>query len=882
MEKWIIPGLAITLMLASIAYTAIAQHACPYDDDYKFVLKKSLIDYLKNPSNSQMDISEVKQMLNFYLSNANLQDADCSKGNINALVDKADSRIPDSTLTSLKTKNLNKCYACPDGAVCGEQNAKGQTCTCKDVDNDGKSEYCYLKPIIPPIPTCEICPDGTLCGEENYKKQTCKCKDTNKDGKYEYCQLKPTGPECVSEGGLVPVGPGQPQCCQGLQQKSRYSIKEGQCIAIPGSGVCTNCGNGICGLGEDQCNCPQDCPQTCVQRSGCCCKPGGDCQCKVRIPCPQGLWTTMDGCDSDCKPVLRCSSCAGEGEIVYGSTSFGPTACCSKNDGIKPSPILSGDICAVPNDGSVGTCTAGWWQTCPNGICGPGEDKCNCPKDCPERSCYSDVDCGSYVTSAAVPLKTFCEFPEGKCTGPGKCVQVDPNGACPALYQPVCGCDKKTYGNDCERTHAAVSKRNDGECESPPVPPCVVEGGTIGYAVSPQGMEEWEKYGKYLKCCEGLTKIDYTIRPDSTGTCRAVVGWSGSICTKCGDGQCGAGENKCNCPKDCPETCLSEGQKGPGGPIPIGAQTPECCAGLTKLKADYDSNCIQAVDGGYTCAYCGNGQCGPGENSCNCPQDCPQPPMTTTTLPQCPDQPTSLGTIPVTLMINSVSHLKVLVEEKNCEKTDKYGRKLTKIYVSIVEGQYSCRTGGVVWYENAKYLEVGKCYQIQLSDGDLGRTITSIPSLVTCPDCTRQPPVVTSTTITPGTIMATTVAPPATTPQECRSELDCIYKYGLCSSCNSAGRCFTPEQGNCQTNSDCTRTLGTNWECRKNYYNFGGKSCCSPKGCGDTTSDTSGVRGNCVGDSECVSNFGSGYTCHFINGDNTGTGKKCCYAPKPS
>ena len=71
--------------------------------------------------------------------------------------------------------------------------------------------------------------------------------------------------------------------------------------------------------------------------------------------------------------------------------------------------------------------------------------------------------CGGFAGFACAAGE-ICETPPGNCCCDffGTCV-AQPQ-VCSAIYLPVCGCDRKTYGNDCERQAAGVSKDFDGAC----------------------------------------------------------------------------------------------------------------------------------------------------------------------------------------------------------------------------------------------------------------------------------------------------------------------------------------------------------------------------------------------------------------------------------
>lgn len=61
----------------------------------------------------------------------------------------------------------------------------------------------------------------------------------------------------------------------------------------------------------------------------------------------------------------------------------------------------------------------------------------------------------------------FCDFPTGTCgsdLAEGTCVRVPRFCARKITIGPVCGCNGKTYPNNCQRRQAIVAKLHDGRC----------------------------------------------------------------------------------------------------------------------------------------------------------------------------------------------------------------------------------------------------------------------------------------------------------------------------------------------------------------------------------------------------------------------------------
>ena len=158
----------------------------------------------------------------------------------------------------------------------------------------------------------------------------------------EFIIKKPTSKKCIPEGGTLFPNDGN-KCCVGLSPRWNYEMQEdGSCKSISGSSgrqlICVKCGNGVCGEGENGCNCPKDCKDFKCKEHGeiPIFFPGND----MSIQCCKGLKHRLqkEYFDENCTNLFE----------KYGGGGY------------------------------AGICLA-----CGDGICDEKfESKCNCPEDC--------------------------------------------------------------------------------------------------------------------------------------------------------------------------------------------------------------------------------------------------------------------------------------------------------------------------------------------------------------------------------------------------------------------------------------------------------------------------------------------------------------------
>ncbi len=216
--------------------------------------------------------------------------------------------------------------------------------------------------------------------------------------------------------------------------------------------------------------------QMCINNFECapgfyCEKYAGDCawpgMCMPRPEICTTLWAPVCGCDGmtygnaceaaaagvsvsyggECVPSSPCTSSATCGAGYYCDKAYGD---CNGQGMCEPVPTEECPQTFAPVCGCDGVTYAGECEAA-KALTSVAHVTACLPPDCLDNGDCSVVD--------------FCRKADGDCGGSGVCEAIPT--ACPDIWDPVCGCDGMTYGNDCESAAAGVSVAYTGECSSP-------------------------------------------------------------------------------------------------------------------------------------------------------------------------------------------------------------------------------------------------------------------------------------------------------------------------------------------------------------------------------------------------------------------------------
>ncbi|HRX83874.1 MAG TPA: Kazal-type serine protease inhibitor domain-containing protein [Phycisphaerae bacterium] len=278
------------------------------------------------------------------------------------------------------------------------------------------------------------------------------CTDNSECGSADYC-AKPAG-DCNTTGACTakPLACPDvyiPVCgCDGQTYTNECQAREAG-VNVAYAGVCIGC------VDNNECDVSEFCDKTtgdCNGVGACAPLPG---------VCPLA-YIPVCGCDgqtytNECYADQAGINVAQEGEC--------PAVCTANID------CGAGEFCdkAAGDCGGSGTCAS-----TPASCLGIVDPVCGCDGQTYQNACYAaqaevSVDHSGACTVACTANAQcgsgeYCAKATGDCNGNGLCDDKPLN--CPAIFNPVCGCDNVSYNNACAAAQAGANVSYAGLCTS--------------------------------------------------------------------------------------------------------------------------------------------------------------------------------------------------------------------------------------------------------------------------------------------------------------------------------------------------------------------------------------------------------------------------------
>lgn len=340
---------------------------------------------------------------------------------------------------------------------------------------------------------------------------------------------------CKNEGEVVDAK--NQKCCAGLQALKVVKLGNGTACSNEISGyVCAKCGDGICGIGENKCNCSNDCGKD-VDESPV--SMNCDQACKAlgyqSSYCAKFTWK-QDGSNQDAFMPNPTNYCASTDDDPMQSNNLRDTNCTNMGDAQKNT--AGKQCCCKGKPQNSASCQQALGGN--NTSCGSGKSVCDCISDtgwlknkktgecCWHNGCTGGQDEWTFHKTLS-DCQNPCEFDKNKlaCCRNGICNAVTlkcgaANGldtdwiACDDQCKPVASCKPKTdIWDSCDKL---CQKNNLGK-----VADCIANAGRSiinpenGYGCccektvcAGEGEKLSSTIGAVQYCCEGLKQISVT------------------------------------------------------------------------------------------------------------------------------------------------------------------------------------------------------------------------------------------------------------------------------------------------------------------------------------------------------------------------------------